>query len=45
MDFTQQQSDVIAAMQMALAKLEASDPDTLKLFASDDTSAPAGRDT
>lgn len=44
MNFTQQQSDVIAAMQMTLVKLKTSDPDTLKLLASDNTSALADLD-
>jgi hypothetical protein len=44
MPFAQQQSDVIAAMQMTLAKLQASDPDTLAQLAGDNTSMLAGMD-
>jgi predicted phosphodiesterase len=42
--FSQQQKDVIDAMQMTLAKLEASDPATLTLLAGDKTSSLAGLD-
>jgi hypothetical protein len=41
MNFTQQQSDVIAAMQHTLAALQANDPRTLSLLAEDNTSALA----
>ncbi len=42
--FSQQQKDVIDAMQMTLVKLQASDPATLTLLAGDKTSSLAGLD-
>jgi hypothetical protein len=44
MDFTQQQSDVIAAMQQTLAALQSKDQRTLALLANDNTSALANLD-
>ena len=44
MDFSQQRSDVIKAMEMTLAKLRAKDPGTMTLLASDQTSSLANLD-